>query len=254
MRHFPSHYFFLPLLAALVALPWETACGTEKSTVPEIEYASPDQSVWTTRVNHKGEPENPLLRVAAVLFAKAGIPWHSRRYPAARMFKSLQDGSAQFSMLVKSPHLQACCLLSRKPITSVEVRAYHLGGRVPINGVNDLVNKNIISIHGYSYGGLLGFLNDEHNHISNNLAPTHLAAFRMLAQQRADYVIDYVGPATEVLAAVPLLGLQSEVVSSQDVYLVLNKNYPDATRVMARLEAIADTLDVDRVMRPTNPR
>jgi ABC-type amino acid transport substrate-binding protein len=165
------------------------------------------------------------------------------------MFKLLQDGSAQFSMLVKSPLLQECCLLSRKPITSTEIRAYHLPGTLPINGISDLVGKNIIAIHGYSYGGLLGFLNDERNRIGSNLALTHPAAFRMLAQQRAEYVIDYTGPASEVLAAAPIPGVQSEVLSRQEVHLVLNRSYPDAAQVMARLEAIAETLDVDRLMR-----
>lgn len=241
----------LALLSTVALLTWRSASGAEPPARPSIEYASPDQSVWTTRTNKQGEIDNPLFRVAAALFAKADIPWHGKSYPAARMFKYLQDGSAQFSMLVKSPLLQDCCLLSRKPITTSEIRVYHLGDKAPIHNLNDLVGKRIISIHGYSYGGLLGFLSDERNHITNNLALTHPAAFRMLAQQRADYVIDYAGPAGEVLADAPLPGVQWEVLSRQEVHLVLNKNYPDAARVMARLEAVAETLDVERIMRPT---
>jgi polar amino acid transport system substrate-binding protein len=241
----------LALVLAVLVCPWNMSQAAGSAASPEIEYVSPDQSVWTIHTNAKGEPDNPLLRVADVLFAKAGIPWHSRSYPAARMFKYLQDGTAQFSMLVKSPALQECCLLSRKPITVAEIRVYHLDGKAPITSLDDLAGKNIITIHGYSYGNLLGFFGNGRNRISNNVALTHPSAFKMLARQRADYVIDYAGPASEVLAAEPIPGLRWEVLSRQDVHLVLAKSYPDAPRVMARLEAIAGTLDVEQILRET---
>lgn len=238
----------IALLLVLTSTPYGMAQAAEVA-LPEIEYASPEQSVWTTRIGSDGEPDNPLFRVAAALFAKAGIAWHGRSYPAARMFKYLQDGNAQFSMLVQSPALQACCLLSRKPVAVTEIRVYHPENKAPINSLADLAGKNIITIHGYSYGGLLTFLSDEANRIHNNVALTHPSAFKMLARQRADYVVDYAGPAAEVLAAEPLPGLRSEVLSRQEVHLVLVKSYPEASKVMSRLEAIADGLDIDKLMR-----
>ena len=78
----------LALLATIALLTGRHATGAA------LEYASPDQSVWTTRTNKQGEIDNPFFRVAAVLFARADIPWHGRTYPATRMFKYLQGGSA----------------------------------------------------------------------------------------------------------------------------------------------------------------
>jgi polar amino acid transport system substrate-binding protein len=240
--------YLIALLPALI-LPWPVSVSAAASPPPEIEYASPDQSVWTTHSNKQGEPDNPLNSVAAVLFTKAGIPWHSRAYPATRMFKYLQDGTVHFSILVRSPALQECCLLSRKPLTFVEIHAYHRAGTPPIKSVNDLLGKSVITIHGYSYGGLLALLGEERNRTGNNLTLTHAAAFHMLAQERADYVIDYAGPASEVLAATPIPGLQSELLSRQEVFLVLSKQYPDAEKLMSRFEKIAETLDVDTLIR-----
>lgn len=237
------------LLLVVLFAPWLASAADKHGPWPEIEYASPDQSVWTTRTTAQGEPENPLRRVAGALFAKAGIAWHGQAYPAARMFNYLRQGKVQFSMLVKSPALQDCCLLSRQPITFAEIRAYYRSGTAPINNPGDLAGKNIITIHGYSYGGLLGRSEGNAGGGGSNLALTHSAAFQMLAQGRADYLVDYVGPASEVLAATPLPGLQSEVLSRQAVYLVLSKTYPDAEKVMARLESIAETLDIERLMR-----
>lgn len=212
---------------------------------PEIEYASPDQSVWTTRVKEGGEPDNPLLRVAGALFTKAGIPWHGKSYPAARLFTYLQDGTAQFSMLVRVPVLQDCCLFSKKPVTTAEIRAYRRTGTAPIKVKEDLAGKSVITIRGYSYGGLINFLADERNHVTNHVTQAHASAFKMLESGRADYVIDYAGPANEVLAAEPIAGMSFDVLTHQEVYLVLSRTYPDAQGVMDRLEAIVATLDVE---------
>ncbi|WP_448191019.1 substrate-binding periplasmic protein [Azospirillum sp. sgz301742] len=214
----------------------------------EIEYAYPDQSVWTTRLNERGKPDNPLLRVAAVLFTKAGIPWHGKDYPAARMFTYLRDGTAQFSMLVKAPALQECCLLSKNPVTSSEIRVYRAADKPPILSNEDLAGKRVITIRGYSYGGLLNFITDPRNAVTNHSAIKHDAAFSMLEAGRGDYLLDYTGPATEVLAAHPIAGIQSDVLSRQDVFLVLSRSYPEAQVVLSRLEAIMATLDIDQII------
>jgi ABC-type amino acid transport substrate-binding protein len=214
----------------------------------EIEYASPDQSVWTTRRDAQGQPDNPLFRVAKQLFAKAGIPWRGRTYPAVRMFKNLQDGSSQFSILVKSPALHDCCLLSQAPIAAAEIRAYHLAQHPAPRELSDLAGQSVIVVHGYSYGGLLRFFNDARHNVTVHAAMTHESAFKMLERGRADYVIDYAGPGSEVLAENPVAGVQSVVLSRQDVYLVLSRSYPEAPSVMRRLEHIASTLNVGQIL------
>ncbi|OAN44087.1 amino acid ABC transporter [Paramagnetospirillum marisnigri] len=219
------------------------------SGVRELEYAFPDQSVWTTRTDENGDPENPLLRLAAAMFDKAGIPWHAKRYPAARMFNYLNDGTAEFSMLVNAPSLKECCLLSRSPVASTDLRVYHLPGKPPVKTKEDLIGKRIITIRGYSYGGLLSFISDPANNISNNTAIKHETAFSMLEAGRGDYLLDYTGPALEVLSARPIPGVQYETLSRLDVFLVLAKSYPDAQAVMNRLEAIVESLNKDEIIR-----
>ncbi len=240
------------------ALQWKTALFalvtlalvlTAPVHATEIEYGSPDQSVWTTKLNERGEPDNPLLSLANVLFAKANIPWHGKTYPAARLFKYLQDGTTQFSMLVKAPTLQACCLWSKNPVTAAEIRVYRLGNTVPVKTLEEMIGKNVITIRGYSYGGLRTFIADEKNRIQNNDSPSHAAAFRMLTSGRADYLIDYAGPAAEVLVSDPAVGIRSDLLLRQDVHLVLSKSYPDAATVMARLENIAASLDIPAILK-----
>lgn len=239
-----THQGLLALLLSLVLSGSALAAGQ----VPEIEYAVPDQSVWTTRRDAQGGPDNPLFRVAAPLFAKVGIPWHGKSYPTIRMLKYLQEGHAQFSILVKTPALESCCLFSQKPVTAAELRVYRLADRSPINKRDDLQGKRVITVAGYGYGGLLAYLNDAQNRIDSQSAPTHTAAFRMLANGRADYVLDYRGPAAEVLAEEPIAGIRSELLSRQEVFLVLSRQYPDAVGLMSRLEAALARLDVDKIL------
>lgn len=214
----------------------------------EIEYGSPDQSVWTTRTDEMGVPANPLIEVADALFSKTGTSWRARVYPAPRLFANLKDGTTPFSMLVRVPSLRECCLFSDKPITTVEIRAYRRSDAPSLSRTEDLVGKRLITIHGYSYGGLLRFITDAKNRVTNNVAHTHAEAFRMLDNGRADYVIDYADPAREVLTEEPIAGVSSEVLSQSPVYLVLNRNYPDAPGFMVRLETVAATLDIEAML------
>lgn len=231
------------LLAAAVLL------ATPAMAAPEIEYAYPDQSVWTAQVDANGAPVNPLLKLAKVLFAEAGIPWHGAPYPASRMFTLLRTGAAQFSMLVAAPTLAECCLVSREPVARTEVRVYWMGNTPPARQMTDLLAKSAIVIRGYSYGPMANFLTDERNAISRSIVDTHRSAFQMLEHGRADYLIDYTGPASEVLAARPVPGIHSAVLAPIEVHLVLSRTYPDAEAVMAKLEAIAVRLDKERILR-----
>jgi polar amino acid transport system substrate-binding protein len=213
----------------------------------EIEYAYPDQSVWTTKLDAKGEPANPLLNLADVLFAKAGIPWRAKSYPAARLFGYLKNGTVEFSILVKAPALQDCCLFSQKPVVSTELRVFHQDGKPAIRSREDLAGKSVITILGYSYAGWLDFIADPKNGVAHETAATHDAAFAMLEHGRADYVLDYAGPAAEVQAA-RKTKFRHAALSRLDVHLVLVKSYPGALATMQRLEAALEGLNIDDIL------
>jgi len=239
---------WLALLLVLALSPLALAADPVRTPPPAIEYAFPDQSVWTVRQGALGEPDNPLLKLAEVLFARAGLPWHGKSYPASRLFRNLQEGTSPFSMLVRAPSLETCCLFSRKPVAAAEIRVYRRSGSAPIRSHTDLAGKRVISIRGYSYGGLAAFLGDPANRVMHEPTQGHVSAFRMLASGRADYLIDYAGPAQEILALEPIEDVAYEVLNRQDVHLVLSKRYPDAQELMAKLEEILDTLDLEALI------
>ena len=72
----------------------------------------------------------------------------------------------------------------------------------------DLIGKHIITIGGYSYGGLRKFISDPANNIVSEPAKTHKAAFEMLVDSRADYLVDYASAADHILSRNPVKGPQ----------------------------------------------
>lgn len=234
-------------LAGLLSV-LSVAAGAEPP--PTIEYAYPDQSVWTSKPDSSGMPANPLLKVAEALFARAGLGWRAHPYPAARMFETLRNGTANFSMLVNSPSLDQCCLVGRKPIAATELRAYHTEAVPPVRGAQDLRGHTVILIQGYSYGGLRAKLTAPDSGVTVQSAVSHQAAFTMLAHARADYVLDYAGPAREIMAEQRDLNLKHESLDRLEVYLVLSRSYPDAEATLARLEALTDKLGLSLAEAP----
>ncbi|TVO70750.1 substrate-binding periplasmic protein [Sedimenticola selenatireducens] len=229
----------------LISLLIFPAISWADDSTPEIEYAYPNQSVWTIRTDDKGILKNPLLDFAATLFSQANMKWHSAPYPAKRLFSNLKNGISNFAILVRANSLKECCIFSQAPVTRTELRVYRLNNAAPIQSMDDLKGKRVITILGYSYGTLGRFIRNKENKIERFNAPNHQSAFAMLAHKRAEYLLDYTGPSAEVLADNPIEGVQDHILSQLDVYLVLNKNYPDVQRVMDRLETIARDIPLD---------
>ncbi|HLO77286.1 MAG TPA: amino acid ABC transporter [Magnetospirillum sp.] len=237
-----KHSGFTVAVAAWAVVAW---AGPARAEPPPIEYAYPDQSVWTTVLDAQGLPANPLIKAADAIFTRAGLKWGAHPYPAARMFETLRNGTANFSMLVKSPALDQCCLVGRNPIASTELQVLRSPGKPTIRQRQDFRGKSVILLRGYSYGGLLAELSAPDSGVTVYSAVNRQAAFVMLEHGRADYLLDYAGPIAEILAGRPDLDLRRDTLDRLEVFLVLSRAYPDAEATLARLEAIADELNLD---------
>lgn len=198
--------------------------------------------------NAKGNLDGALYRVSRSLFAVAGLPWQGWAYPAPRLIKGMQDGTFNFSMLVRMPALSECCLYSTQPVIVQEPTLYFLKGKEKLRSKEEINGHSLIVVNGFTYAGMIGYFRDPAHHIQVEVAETLDSAFRMLASGRADYLLSYEANARSVLAARPIRDLDSSVIGRIPVYMVLSRNYPEADKTMARLEEVVQAMNIHAIM------
>lgn len=240
LTRFYCGHFVLPLLAGVLtgaATPALAGIGAALSQ-PEIEYGYPEQPPHAY-TNAQGQAVGSYPRLLNMLFKQAGIAWHGASYPDRRLMANLDNGTTSFSIQAKNPQLANCCLYGKTPVWYDELRVYHRAATPTILRKEDLIGKRVAVLAGFSYGGLIDFIDDPQHRIDKQLANSHVAAFEMLDSGRADYLLDYADPAnSEGLAKHPIADLRSLKIDTVYMYFVINKNYPDAAYLLNRLEAL----------------
>ncbi len=222
----------------LLAFSLGLADSAAAETHPELKYGYPEQAP-RAYTNEYGQPDGYYPRLLKVLLARANMPWRGYSYPAARLMHNLQSGETTFSILVKNPILDNCCFYSKNPVWFDELNAYSMGDKPAIKRKEDLIGKSVIVLSGFSYGGLISFINDPQNRIKIHPANSHIAAFLMLEAGRADYLIDYAEPAIhERLGKSPIAGLRSDLLDVTRMYFVISRQYPNAEATLERLESL----------------
>ncbi len=221
-----------------------------------LEYAYPNGSVWTMKRDENGVPYTPFVPYVQELFKRAGLPIAIRAYPPKRVFRNVASGKSQFSLLVKAPALMDCCIFSKKPITSIAIKAFYRKGNAPILSKDDLLGKKIAMVHGYSYGKLRQYIEGHENKTKIRSARDHGdVMFGILSRNKEEYAIDYGPVAKEVLRELPRLkhlpavSIEENTLFEIDVFLILLKSYPNAQALMSRLEDISATIDIDRYIK-----
>lgn len=236
------------LTLSLLALAPVFGCAQTAKT-PEIEFGYVEQAPRTF-TNAQGQPDGQLIRLLSAVMTKANLSWHAASYPANRLFSNLKDGSSHLSILVRVPALEECCIYSKEALGGDDIRAYTIGNKTPIKSKEDLIGKNIIVLRGYSYSGLINFINDPKNRITTEVAATHEPAFEMLAAGRADYLLNYGEASEKALSTLkPISELRYEVVEKVFRYLVISKTYPDAEKTLARIEAALKTVNKEQYLK-----
>ncbi|MBI1891242.1 MAG: transporter substrate-binding domain-containing protein [Burkholderiales bacterium] len=236
------------MLALLLSISGP-APAAEKTASAEIVFGFPEFPPLSF-ANAQGEPDGYLVHLTSAMFERAGLRSRAMIFPAPRLFENLATGAIDFSMVVHNPVLDDCCVFSKKAVVRDELRVYRKTDKPPVKNKDALAGKHIIVIQGFSYAGLIKFINDKSNRITSEVAPSHGAAFAMLDAGRADYVVDYAGPAASGLAEHPIKNLQSEQIDYLDIYMVLSKRYPDAEQLLERLTRLVAQMQEEPAFHP----
>lgn len=242
---FKTIFLFVSFIVILAITSYANEPINDKTT---IRYGYPDQSIFLATIGGKEQPITPMLDVAKELFERANLSWSSNTYPAKRLIHNLKNGKTNFSILVKASSLLESCIFSGDPIYTTTLNVYYIGDKPPIITKEDLIGKRVVTIRGYSYGSLRKFLNEPKNNISIESTSTHLSAFGMLELGRVDYLLDYASAAQDIISQNAIADLKFTTINKLDIFLLLSKSYPDAHNLMKKLETIAKSMDINKII------
>lgn len=234
--------FTLPLLLGLFA------CGVCRAEPPKTQtkflYAHSAEPVLSL-LNTKGEQYRPLALIAEAMFEEIGAEWEKLPLPVNRMYTYLDSGRANVALFIKSSRMDECCIRSKEPVYLARLGVYQQSTKSPVVSLDDLVGKSVIMISTYNFGVLEGFLADPENRISMFPVKHHNSAYSMLEAGRADYFLDYDGPAKKVEEEKQKNDIQYNVLQQVNVFIVLRKDYPDAKHVVEYLADVFRSVSKD---------
>ena len=189
--------------------------------------------------------QGPLVEYIHQLLQSAKLPYQIEGFPARRLYRNLSEGKSQFWIGVKHvPQYEGKVLYSEQPVCYLHLRLYRLVGTPEISQLSQLQNQRLIVIRGYSYGGQLEPLKHRPQGVQWLDATDNHNALEMLTMHRADYLLTYAEPIGELKAQYPdlFLELQHTPLENLPMYLVLNRQTPQAERLMKQLNQASETL------------
>lgn len=149
--------------------------------------------------DEQGNAAGSFIELTRRVALEAGYQPEFIYLPPSRLYLYLREGRIDlWPGLSYIPPLQGHVLVSKSTPMMVELSAWYLKGTAPVTRFDDLRDRRIILISGYTYGGLSTYLNRQPD-IRLSYSSTHRSAVDMLRLKRGDYLLDYREP-VEALA------------------------------------------------------
>ncbi|WP_286221237.1 substrate-binding periplasmic protein [Marinobacter apostichopi] len=191
------HGFWLLLFSLLAATP---VVG-EETTDKTLRIAYVEFPPITFR-NENGDADGELIDITRKVVQEAGYVPDFVHLPISRVYLYLKTGQIDvWPGLTNIPILNGEVLESWVSPMPVQLSAWYCQdkGR-PLEHFDQLSGKRVIVIAGYTYAGLINWLNRAED-IRITEAPDHRAAINMLKRNRGDYLLDYRQPIEQILTA-----------------------------------------------------
>ncbi|SDR76057.1 polar amino acid transport system substrate-binding protein [Halopseudomonas sabulinigri] len=187
-------------------------------------------------MDENGQAHGSIIELTNQLAADSGYRINWINYPINRIYHSLRSGDIDF--WPGSPNVPALkdFTLSSQPLgISVRLCAFSLAGSQTITRAEQLRDKQLVLIRGYTYRDQLNTLFQENPH-QPIVAPNHPAALELLQRGRGDYLISYGHPMQEAMKDYPLQGADCDTLDEWPLVYVVSRRNPQA-------QQLADTLD-----------
>ncbi|AXS83807.1 MULTISPECIES: ABC transporter substrate-binding protein [Marinobacter] len=183
------------LVAALLSTSATAQSGPGAKTLrvayvefPPITYQTDD-----------GAPAGSFIELTRKVAVEAGYKPEFVYLPLSRTYLYLSNGRIDvWPGVTEVPRLVDDVLESWVSPLAVQLSAWYREGTPALDHFDLLQGKRVIVIGGYTYGGLLAWL-EQNGGIRVTEAPNHRSAVDMLKRKRGDYLLDYRQPVQEIL-------------------------------------------------------
>ncbi|MCP3942141.1 MAG: transporter substrate-binding domain-containing protein [Desulfobacteraceae bacterium] len=190
-----------------------------------------------THTDENGNPAGFVNEITIKTLENTDIKYTINKYPAARLYKYLSNGKVHvFNGLSSIPIVKASSFSSKIPLFPLEMRIYHRGDKKPIVTKEELVNHSVILIRGFTYKDWGAWIRNKKNNINFYETNSHESAFEMLQRGRSEYLLNYKYIDQKVLNDIQIPGLIIKPLFRWNCYFNINKNTPNAKKILKKLE------------------
>lgn len=225
-----NHRVSLSLL--LVIFSASPAHSQDTLRLGYIEFAP---YYWTDNDN---VARGHFIDLARLVVNDAGYKITTKSYPPKRVSKVVSEGQADLYFGLKTlSDFRSGVLVSKTNLDSIELRAYNVRNLPDLKTKEDLKDKTILILRGYSYGDWGNYIRNPNNNIDYQVADSHTQALRILTRRPVDYLLDYKLPVKLALAEVEVPNLRYNTVFTLEPHIIISKKVPNAESVLNKLEA-----------------
>lgn len=178
-----------------------------------------------------GRAEGTFIELTRRVAEEAGYDLDFRYLPVSRAYHYLRTGGIDiWPGVTDVPALENEVLESFVSPFPFQLSAWAMEGTPPVHHFNDLNDRTLILISGYTYGGLAARLESTPG-ISVTEAPNHWAAVAMLTRGRGDYLLDYQDPVRVVLEDSPVTGIREYPVRVRNAAWIFSLANPGSSEL-----------------------
>lgn len=226
------HPLLLTIILASLSLNAnaDDANDTQEIDLGYIEFPP----VFST--DEQGNPKGLLIELAKMVIPKAGYKWTPHSRPTKRMANDIVTGELDLWIgLSTLPEFEGTTLIGKPIVSTIELNSYWLGDKPAIHKKEDLSGKRVITLHGYSYGGWITYIQNPVNNVTECRSFSHEQAVNMLKYDRCDYLLNYAGPMKNKLKLIPIDQLNTTRISALEARFVVSKKTENAQQLLESL-------------------
>ncbi len=177
-----------------------------------------------------------LVDATKQIFTALNFEYRELLMPTKRLFSSLKVGRIDLWCGIKVAELQEQVLTGKVALHHLTLNLYRSEQSLAVKNKQDLTDKKVILLLGYSYGDWGRYIRNKANKVTFIEVKTHKDALRLLNRGRFQYLLDYQAPMNAAFEKTATAKLPWQTLSSLPIVFNVSKAHPNANLLLARLE------------------